>query len=131
MFAFGFGVLVGSHAATFRARFGENYIRNFYGQMPPPGGGPVFVTQGPPNTHGVIGKVVDVSTSTLSVVDADGEEVSVAVPTSTSIEEGGAAVAIGAIQPGDMVAVIGAPNGEGQIAARFIRAFPAPTSTTQ
>jgi hypothetical protein len=129
LLTFGLGMLVGSRSAAFRAHFGENYVRNFYGEAPP-GGGPVVTMQGPPNAHGVIGKVVDVGTSTLSVVDADGDEVSVTVPTSTVIQDEGTTVVIGAIQPNDMVAVIGAPNGEGQIAARFIRVFPAAQSAT-
>lgn len=122
--AFGLGVSVGSRSTAFRVRFGENYFHNFYGEPAAYQlGGPMPNVQGPPNSHGVIGRVVDRATSTLSVVDADGEEVSVAVPTSTPIEEDGNTVLIGAIHAGDTVAVIGAPNGEGQIAARFIRVF--------
>lgn len=137
LIAFGLGMFVGSRGAAFRAHFDENYFSNFYGAPIPQGfggaaGGRAFIVQGPPNAHGTIGKVIDKASSTLSVVDADGDEVSVSVPTSTVIQQGGAAITLGAIRLGDMVAVIGAPNGEGQIAARFIRVLraPAPSSTT-
>lgn len=124
--AFGLGTAVGYREASFHADLSGHYFENFYGApFTPLPFGPLFVLRGP-NPHGAIGKVVDVGTSTLSLVDPDGDETSVAVPTSTDIEKNGAAVSVGELNVGDVVAVIGAPNGAGQVVARFIRVLPAP-----
>lgn len=114
LLVFGLGVTIGSRRALFAGRFGENYYHNFYG---PQGGPPPF------NQHGVAGEVIDLSSSTISVKDFDGDEHSVAVFPGTSIREGGTTVTLHAVRLGDMVTVIGAPNGSGQIEARFIRVF--------
>ncbi len=83
----------------------------------------------PFNQHGVAGEVIDVSSSTISVKDTDGDEHSVAVLSDTAIREGGAAIMIGGVVPGDMITVIGAPNSQGQVEARFIRVFAASSSS--
>jgi hypothetical protein len=125
LLAFGFGIAVGYRRAIFASRYGENYSRNFEGD---PFGA---VMGGPPpmNTHGVAGVVIDVSTSTISVKDMHGNEQSVAVPSDTSIREMDDMIVLSDIQPGDSVTVIGEPNDEGQVEARFIRVFSA--SSTQ
>lgn len=110
--AFGFGAMVGYREASYAGNFGNNYYRNFYG---PPMGQPFF------NPHGVAGEVIDLSSSTISVKDLDGDEHSVMVASSTAIREGSAAITIGDIHIGDMITVIGAPNGSGQVEARLVR----------
>jgi hypothetical protein len=84
----------------------------------------------PVATHGVVGTVIDLGTSTISVKDQQGNEQSVAVSSDTDIRNGNGNSMIGDVVVGDQIAVIGEPNSEGQIDAHFIRILRAPSSTT-
>ncbi len=117
--AFGFGAMVGYRQASYAGNFGDNYYRNFYG---PSMGQPFF------NPHGVTGEVIDLGSSTISVKDLDGDEHSVMVMQDTAIREGDAAIMLGGIHIGDMITVIGAPNGSGQVAARLVRVISSSSS---
>ena len=140
LLAFGFGVAVGSRELAFRTRFGENYFQNFYG----PGGAVSFSNMNssgsgngmpmpgmfrPSNAHGATGKIIDVASGSFSMADGDGDEFSVALPAGTLIRQGAVTIAPGGLRVGDMIAVIGAPNEQGQIEARFIRVFVVATSS--
>jgi hypothetical protein len=116
---FGVGAMVGHRQAAFLGRFGDNYYRNFYGG---PIGHPSF------NMHGVAGEVIDISSSSLSVKDFDGDEHSVAIFPDTAIREDNRMITMGDVRAGDMITVIGSPNGAGQIEARFVRVFEASSS---
>jgi hypothetical protein len=124
---FGLGIAVGSHRAGFAAGFDQNYYRNFYGAAP---AGPtgLMVPPAPVATHGVVGTVIDLGTSTISVKDQQDSERSVAISSGTVIRSGNGNVTIGSVAIGDQIAVIGEPNDQGQISARFIRIFPASSS---
>ncbi|HUC01869.1 MAG TPA: hypothetical protein VMA75_03110 [Candidatus Paceibacterota bacterium] len=132
--AFGLGIAVGYERAGFAAGLDKNYYRIFYGASP---GGPlgsmtsVMPVPGPGPIHGVVGTVIDLGTSTISVRDGDGDEQSVAVPTGTSIRQGEGTVVIGNVSVGDQIAVIGEPDADGQIVARFIRIIPVSSTTNQ
>lgn len=117
--AFGLGAMVGYRQAVYAGSFGNNYYRNFYG---PPSGQPFF------NSHGVAGEVIDLSSSTISVKDFDGDEHSIVVLPGTAIREGNAAIVIGDIRVGDMITTIGSPNANGQVEARLIRVVTASSS---
>jgi len=118
---FSAGITVGRRQAFFGSRFGENYYRDFYGEAP------MGMGMGRmPNMHGTVGKVIDVTSSTISVADADGDEHSVAVAPETVIRKNAATIAIGEVKVGDMITVIGGPNESGQIQATFIRVFVGP-----
>ncbi len=131
LLAFGFGTVIGYRAAAFRENIDGHYFADFFGvHFAARPFGPLFAFRGP-NPHGDIGKVVDVGTSTLSIVNPYHDEGSVVVASGTIIEENGAAIKIGGIRPGDMIAAIGAPNGSGQVLARFIRVFPAVPASAQ
>jgi hypothetical protein len=128
---FGLGVSVGYRRAGFAANFDQNYYHDFYGTTstgPAGMGGRVMMA-----IHGIAGTVIDVGSTTLSVSDSDTDEESVEVSSDTVIREGENTIMIGNIATGDHVAVIGSPNDQGQVVARFIRVFPAsmpaPTST--
>lgn len=125
---FGLGVAVGYDRAGFAAGLDDNYYRVFYGASP---GGPMGMM--PPTAtasiHGVVGKVIDLGTSTVSVENQQGSEESVVVSPGVDIRNGNTDVAISGMAVGDTIAVIGEPNGQGQIVARFIRIFSAPSST--
>ena len=120
--AFGLGISVGYDRAGFAAGFDNNYYRNFYG-APPRGPIGMMAPMMPVAIHGVVGTVIDVGTSTISVRDQDNNEQSVAIFPETIIRSDGSNVAIGNVMVDDRIAVIGEPNGQGQIEARFIRIF--------
>lgn len=121
---FGAGNAIGYRRALFASRWGENYYRNF------PGGfmGPMGMGVGPFNMHGVAGEVIDVSSSTISVKDLSGTEQSVALLPDTDVRGPEVRFGSGGITVGSWVTVIGAPNGQGQIQARFIRVFASSSS---
>jgi len=121
---FGLGITVGYDRAGFAAGFNNNYYRIFYGAAP---GGAVGMMAPPMPVaiHGVVGKVIDVGSSTISVEDQESNEQSVAVSSGTVIRNGESDVALENMTVGEQIAVIGEPNDQGQIDARFIRIFPA------
>jgi hypothetical protein len=112
---FGLGIAVGYDRAGFASSFDRNYYKNFYGAPP---GGPVAI-------HGIVGTVIDVASSTLSLRDPDNNEKSVEISSGTVIRENEIDIVLQNITVGDHVAVIGEPNDQGQIFARFIRVFTA------
>lgn len=114
LLVFGLGAVVGYHEASFAGRFGENYYQNFFGGFP---AGRMA------NTHGAAGEVIDVSSSSISVRDADGDEESVLVASDTVIREMNNTITVSEVQVGNGVTVIGTPNANGQIEARFVRVF--------
>lgn len=126
---FGLGITVGYDRAGFASGFDRNYFRIFYGAAP---GGPIglMAPPMPMSIHGVVGTVIDLSTSSISVKNRQGNEQSVAVSSGTDIRNGNGNIMIGDIVVGDQIAVIGGPNSEGQIDARFIRVLRTPSSTT-
>lgn len=85
----------------------------------------------PLNQHGAVGVVIDVTSSTIATKDLDGDEESVMVATDTVIREMNRTVTLGDVVVGDGITVIGAPNDQGQIYARFIRVFPEGSSLPQ
>ena len=124
---FGLGITVGYERARFASGFDKNYGRIFFGGSF--GGYAVTAHVMPVVIHGVVGTVIDVGTSTISVEDQNHNERSVVVSSGTDIRNGQQSVLIGSIAVGDMIAAIGEPNNMGQIDARFIRIFPASSST--
>ncbi|MGD1003624.1 MAG: hypothetical protein ABR884_03575 [Minisyncoccia bacterium] len=126
---FGLGIAVGYDRAGFASGFDRNYFRIFYGAAP---GGPVGLMAPPMPVaiHGVVGTVIDLGTSTISVKDQQGNEQSVAVSSGTDIRNGNGNIMIGDVTVGDQIAVIGEPNSVGQIDAHFIRILSMPSSTT-
>jgi hypothetical protein len=126
---FGLGITVGYDRAGFASGFDQNYYRNFYGAAP---GGSVGLVSPPMSvaTHGVVGTVIDLGTSTISVENQQGNEQSVAVSSGTDIRNGNGNIMIGDVAVGDQIAVIGEPNSDGQVDARFIRILRTPSSTT-
>ncbi len=127
LLSFGAGMVLGYNRAIFADRWGENYVRNFYGGR----GGALVLINGRANmmdSHGVVGAIIDISSSTLAVKDRANNEGSVLVSDDTIIKRGQATINLADLTVGDNVAVIGNPNGQGQIEARFIRVFPASSS---
>lgn len=136
--AFGLGVRVGEDRAGFASGFDRHYFQDFVGSGPgggrmgsgTPVGGQMFGGMPVPVVmHGLAGTVVVVTPPTITVEDLQNNEQSVVVATGTIIREYGGTIALGSIAAGDQVAVIGSPNADGQVVARFIRVFPAASSS--
>jgi hypothetical protein len=110
---FGGGVAVGYQKAIFSSSEGMNYQHNFGMGL-----------QRGPNAHGVMGDVIDVASSSFSVTDSDNDEHSIVITSDTVIRDVDQTVSVSEIAPGSRVVVIGAPNADGQVEARFVRVFP-------
>ena len=119
---FGLGIAVGYRKALFSSSWGQNYYQNFYGNSK---GGPMgaLTANTPWNAHGVTGSVIDVSSSTISIRDDDNNERSVEISSDTIIRKMNDTISIGTLSVGDNIAVIGEPNGNGQVHARLVRVF--------
>ena len=116
---FTLGAMVGYRQAVFAGRFGDNYYHNFYG---PTVGRPFF------NPHGAAGEVIDLSSSTISIKDFDGDEHSILVFPGTVIRKGDNTIVLTGINVGDMITVIGTPNESGQVEAKLVRVLTSPSS---
>ena len=114
------GVNVGFHKASFGRAWGENYERNFgFGPDHPMLGNDNF-----PNANGAIGKIINIELPTIIVQDKDNTEKVVLLKTDTAIEKAMASIQPSALSVNDFVVVIGSPNDQGQIVAKFIRVMP-------
>jgi hypothetical protein len=124
------GVTVGLSKASFGKAWGENYERNFgFGPDRPLLGANDF-----PNANGAIGKIIKIELPTIIVQDKDNTEKVILIKSDTKIEEMRQAVTANDLKINDFIVVIGSPNNQGQIEAKFIRVMPfgapiPPTST--
>jgi hypothetical protein len=136
MGAFRLGMMVGFRKANFAYSWDENYPRNFGG--PRPGmmmggfdrrdrdfGGfkPFNDGRFMMNPHGAAGKIVSVASSTFAIKGEDNIEKTVIIGKDTSIVERRQDLSITDLKTGDEVMVLGDPNEQGQINAKFIRIF--------
>jgi hypothetical protein len=119
---FGCGIAVGYHKALFSSSWGQNYYQNFYGDDHAGPMGPLM-DHAPWNAHGVVGSVIGISSSTISLRDDDNDERSVEISSNTIIRKMNATISVNMINDGDNVTVIGEPNENGQVYARFVRVF--------
>lgn len=117
---FSAGVTVGFHKASFGQAWGENYERNFgLGPVPPVLGRDNF-----PNANGAIGKIIKIELPTLIVQDKDNTEKVILIKDNTQIEKMRQPEKTTDLKVDDFVVVIGVPNEQGQIEAKFIRVMP-------
>ena len=115
------GVNVGFHKASFGHDWGENYERNFgFG----PDDHPLFGNDNFPNANGAIGKIIKIELPTIIVQDKDNTEKVVYVDNNTKIEKMMQSISFSDLSVNDFVVVIGSPNEQGQVEAKFIRVMP-------
>jgi hypothetical protein len=117
---FSAGVTVGFYRASFGHAWGENYGRNF-------GMGPDYPIVGNdnfPNSHGAIGKIIKIELPTIIVQDKDNTEKVVLITDDTQIQKIKDGIAAKDLAIDDFVVVIGNPNSQGQVEAKFIRVMP-------
>lgn len=112
------GMLVGYHRAAFSYHFGDNYYRAF-------GDRDDF-----PNAHGAVGRIIKVSLPTFVLIGPDNIEKTVLVKADTLIRHFRESASSTELQVDDNVVVLGRPNSESQIEAKFIRLLPPPPTAT-
>ena len=120
---FSAGVSVGFRKASFGRAWGDNYERNFgMRPMPPFGmGGNDF-----PNAHGAMGKIIKIELPTIIVQDQDKTEKVVLIKNDTKVQKMRDNINVANLKVDDFIVVIGSPNDQGQIEAKFIRMMPSP-----
>ncbi len=126
---FNVGVMVGYRKAGFSYAWSENYHRNFGG---PRGGfikdfsqemsGGDFISG-----HGTFGQIIDLHDQQLVVRGKDNIEQVITVTSDTDIQRFRDSVLISDLVVGEPIVVIGEPNDQGQIEAKFIRVMPTPS----
>jgi hypothetical protein len=125
---FSAGVAVGYRKARFSYAWGENYHRNFSG---PRKGflkdfsedlmGRDFI-----GAHGTFGSIINIGDSELIVRGRDNVEKIVVVNSDTDIRRFRDSIQLNDIKLDEPIVVIGEPNDQGQIEAKFIRVMPLP-----
>ena len=121
-FVFGVGVFVGQKRAEFSFQFASNYHRNFAG--PEQGLFGNYITKDFISGHGVYGAVMEIEGDMLFVIGQDNMEKTVVISSATTIMQNKMAVAASDIKINDSIVVIGSPDDQGRIQAKFIRILP-------
>ncbi len=118
---FQLGVVVGFHKARFSYRWAENYHRTF--------GGPRAGLWGDVedhefmDSHGLVGTVIKVDGTSVVVKGSDGLEKVISTTPATTLERGRQVVQLSDLKVDDKIVVLGSPQDDGSIAAKFIRIF--------
>jgi hypothetical protein len=122
--AFGLGAMTGYRTAMFSYAWGENYHRNFGG----PRGGLIRDFNGADfiDAHGTFGEVVKLDGPAVIIRGRDGVEKVILTGNDASVRRLGDNVRESEIKIDDKIIVIGDPNNDGQIVAKFIRIVPPP-----
>ncbi|MFA5827539.1 MAG: hypothetical protein WC839_03535 [Candidatus Paceibacterota bacterium] len=121
---FSAGISIGFHKASFGRNWGDNYERNFgFGMM---SGRQMFNNNNFPNAHGAVGKILKIELPTIIVQDKDSIEKVVLIKNNTEIQKMMQKITISDLKIDDYIVVIGNPNEQGQIEAKFIRIMPSP-----
>ena len=117
---FSAGITVGFRKASFGRAWGENYERNF-GMRP---GRQMFGRDNFPNAHGANGKIIKIELPTIIVQDKDNVEKVILIKDDTKIQKMMANIKASDLSVDEYVIIIGSPNNQGQIEAKFIRVMP-------
>ncbi len=119
---FQMGVWVGSKKADFHRKWGEHYMDNFGPRKMKFGSS---VSDEFTSGHGAVGKVLRLELPNI-IVEDNGIEKIVVIKDNTKILKQREEVKKEDIKVDDFLMVIGAPNDQGQIEAKFIRLMPFP-----
>lgn len=122
---FGAGMFVGGMKANFSCRWAEYYHKNFAG----PKGGFLGDWRSMPllpgdfiEGHGAFGEIIELKDNGFVIKGRGDVEKVIVITDKTVIKKGRKTIKDG-LKVGDRVVIIGSPNKEGQIEARFIRIF--------
>ncbi len=126
---FGAGIKIGTMKATYSYRWAENYHRNFGG----PRGGFLGDLKNFPqgeftNAHGVFGSIIEINGNTIITKGGDDIEKTVLVSDNTVIQKSRKAIKLSDLKADENIVIIGSPNNQGQIEAKFIRIFDGETN---
>jgi hypothetical protein len=127
LLAFRAGMAVGFHKAAFSFRGGEGFYRGFEGRQSARPGMAARDEFTP--AHGASGTIVSVAPSYFVVLGPDQFEKTVAVSSTTVMSRFRSKATLSDIKPGDFATVLGDPDEEGRIVARFVRLAPALSTT--
>ena len=133
MIVFQVGVFVGFKKADFSERLGGNYGQIFGDDKRPPLPGGMFAglpIDNLPGSHGAVGQVIKVSSSTLVVAEPNNVEKVVLVGNQTITRQYRDQIKAQDIVVGDFVSILGEANAKGEIDAKFIRVLPPPLSAS-
>ncbi len=122
------GVTVGFRKAHFVKSWNDNYFKNF---GPHKKGFPVPMPGQFPNAHGTIGKIISVNFPTFIVEDRDKTEKIITLADTTKIRKMDNDGIQADLSIDTYVVVVGDPNDQGQINAKFIRIIPAPPTQSE
>jgi hypothetical protein len=122
------GVAVGFHKASYGRAWGENYNENFgMGRHSPTDAiGRMGIMDYFPNAHGATGKIIKVELPNIIMQDKDGTEKIISTNSGTIMQKGRISITPADLQIDDFVVVIGTPDAQGVIEAKFIRVIPMP-----
>lgn len=118
------GMVVGYRKAWFAYRWSEAYSRNFSG----PTRGWTFADRAFVDGHGASGRILEAGGDRLVILGngPSEEEKVVLVSGATAVRRFEHAIPATELKPDDYVVVIGRPDEQGQINAKFIRVMPQP-----
>jgi hypothetical protein len=122
---FQLGMMVGFRKAAFTLHWNEHYQQNLVGPAPrmfEPPNSDAYI-----NAHGVSGKVLRNEGMQLILQDRDALEKSVRMNDRTLIRRLRDGVSSSRIMIDDHVIILGEPNSNGEINAKFIRILPSPS----
>ncbi|MBI4433689.1 hypothetical protein HY632_02870 [Candidatus Uhrbacteria bacterium] len=119
---FAFGVQVGYRNAAFASRWTERYERNFFG--PHSAGMRGRFPRAPSSAHGTFGRITTIALPEFTMA-SDRLEQLVLVDDRTTIRQFERVIAPEDLRVDAAVAVLGAPDADGRIHAKFIRVLPA------
>ena len=131
MLIFYAGINVGFHKASFGNDWGQHYEENFGIGHNNPYSGPMRafgMMDYFPNAHGASGQILKISLPNIIVQDQDKDnpEKAILINANTIINKGGVAIKDTDLKTDDFVIVIGTPDSNGIIEAKFIRVIPSP-----
>jgi hypothetical protein len=123
LLVFGVGVKVGTIKARYSYRWADNYHKNFAG----PRGGffgdwRKFPAGDFLSGYGVFGEIIEMKANGFVIKDRENVEKIIVTNENTTITKGREKIKNG-LKVGDRVVIIGSPNEEGQVEAKFIRVF--------
>ena len=114
---FSLGLNVGFRKAGYTYSWVANYPGNFGAPATPaaPQSGQFF------NAHGVYGEILSNNGGGLIIKDSDGNEKTVMLAPGATIRQNYQTIQLQNLKPSEEIVVIGEPNDQGQIQAKFIR----------
>ena len=124
------GEEVGFKRAQFSYHFSENYSKIFgeengmMGMMP-------FDTNGLPNVHGAVGKIVSITLPSFVIINSSGVEKIITITNDSLIRQLQNNGTSSDLKIGDIVTILGSPNENGWISAKLIRILEVASSTPQ